>query len=540
MLENCVPWPDETADAYREAGYWTDEVLGRWPADDPGRAARCALVTAERTLTYAELDRAAERRAAGLLDRGIGRDDRVIVQLPNDIDLVVCTLALLRIGALPVFALPAHRTMEIVDLVEVSGARAYVGADVVLGHDFRLMATEVRSRCSTLTEVFIAGEPGDFTALAEVDAEPRTTPPPEPGDVAMFLLSGGTTGKPKLIPRTHADYAYQLRASAEVCDVGPHSRLLAALPVGHNFPLGCPGVLGVLRAGGVAVLSPSPSPDDCFSLIESAGVTITSLVPPMVPLWLEAAEWMPEDLSSLQVLQVGGARLDPVTAGRVREGLDCRLQQVYGMAEGLLNFTRLDDPQDLVLTTQGRPLSPGDEIRIVGPDGAEVGTGEPGELLTRGPYTFRGYYRAPGFNRVRFTGDGFFRTGDVVLSRPTGHLEVVGRINDVVNRGGEKVPAQELEELLMTMPAVAGAAVVAVPDPDMGELTCACIVPRGAEHPPALQEIRSALTERGVAGFKLPDRLVVFDRLPVTAVGKIDKKTLTARAVAQLIGGGAR
>jgi 2,3-dihydroxybenzoate---[aryl-carrier protein] ligase len=540
VLENCVPWPDETAVAYRQAGYWTDEVLGRWPAGDPGRASRHAVVTAGRTLTYAELDRAADRRAAGLLDRGIGRHDRVVVQLPNDVDLVVCILALLRIGALPVFALPAHRTMEIVDLVEASGARAYLCADVILGHDFRAMAAEVVKRTSTLTEVFVAGESGDFTALADVDAEPRAITPPAPGDVAMFLLSGGTTGKPKLIPRTHADYAYQLRASAEVCGVGPDSRVLAALPVGHNFPLGCPGVLGVLRAGGVAVLAPSPAPDDCFPLIASAGVTLTALVPPMVPLWLEAVEWLPDDLSSLQVLQVGGARLDPVTAGRVADGLGCRLQQVFGMAEGLLNYTRLDDSRELVLTTQGRPLCPADEIRIVAPDGTEVAPGEPGELLTRGPYTLRGYYRAPEVNRVRFTEDGFFRTGDVVRAWPTGHLEVVGRINDVVNRGGEKVPAQELEELLTALPAVAGAAVVAVPDRDMGELTCACIVARESQGPPELHEIRGALSERGVAGFKLPDRLVVLDRLPFTAVGKIDKKALAARAAAQTTGGGTR
>ncbi|MGW8380599.1 AMP-binding protein [Streptomyces sp. ODS28] len=526
MLEGCVPWPESSARAYRTKGYWTDELLGTLPA---GAREKTALVTEDRTLTYGELDRAADRLAAGLRGLGLGAGDRVVVQLPNDVELVVLCTALFRMGALPVFSLPAHRTSEITHLVESAEAVAYVCADQVLDCDYRTIAKEVLESTESLRHVLVAGDPGPFTALADVDAEPVALPAPDPGEVALFLLSGGTSGRPKLIPRTHADYTYQLRQSARLCGFGPDTRYLCALPMGHNFALACPGVLGTLRLGGTAVLAPAPTPEAAFPLIESAGVTATSLVPPLVPLWLEAAEWNEHDLSSLGLLQVGGTRLAPEAAKEVPGTLGCTLQQVYGMAEGLLNYTRLDDPESVVFHTQGRPLAPADEVRVIREDGEEAGPGEAGELFTRGPYTIRGYYRAKERNRTQFTDEGYYRTGDVVRRTAAGYFEVVGRINDVVNRGGEKVPSQEVEEHLLADPRIASAALIGLPHPDMGEQTCACVVPQDPAHPPTLLEVQAGLRDRGIAPYKLPDRMVTFSEMPLTAVGKIDKRALGAR-----------
>ncbi|MGQ4491043.1 (2,3-dihydroxybenzoyl)adenylate synthase [Streptomyces sp. SAS_281] len=528
MHEGCVPWPEPVARRYREEGYWNADVLGTWSVPAPGQRAGTALVTATGRVTHEELDRRADRTAAGLLRAGLRPGDRVVVQLPNDIDLVVLSLALFRTGILPVYALPAHRTSEITHLVATAEAVAYVCPDRVPDCDFRLVAREVLDRTDSLRHVFVAGEPGPYTALSSVDADPAPLPAPDPEDIALFLLSGGTSGPPKLIPRTHADYAYQLRESARLCGVGPDSVYLAALPVEHNFALACPGVLGTLRAGGTAVLASAPTADVCFPLIERTGVTITSLVPPLVPLWLDAAEWADQDLSSLRVLQVGGARLDPETARQVPKILGCTLQQVYGMAEGLLNYTRLDDPEDVIVHTQGRPLSPADDIRVVTEDGTEAGPGETGELFTRGPYTLRGYYRAGELNRTRFTEEGFYRTGDLVRRTAEGNFEVVGRINDVVNRGGEKVPTLEVEEHLLAAFPLLGVAVLALPDPVMGERTCACAVLREGAPAPALRDVQAALRGRGVAAYKVPDQLVVLDRLPMTGVGKVDKRALRA------------
>src|SRR5207248_1627882 len=202
----------------------------------------------------------------------------------------------------------------------------------------------------------------------------------------VFLLSGGTTGLPKLIARTHDDYAYNATASADVAGVDASTVYLVSLPAGHNFPLACPGILGTLLAGGTVVMLPSPEPVRAFATIAAEGVTHTAVVPAVAGRWLEhAVENGVGDLSSLRVLQVGGARLADELARRVKPVLGATLQQVFGMAEGLLNYTRLDDPDEVTCGTQGRPLSPGDEVRIVDADGRDLPDGEPGALLTRGP-----------------------------------------------------------------------------------------------------------------------------------------------------------
>ncbi|MDH6697667.1 AMP-binding protein [Streptomyces sp. MAA16] len=535
MLDGWVPWPEPFARRYRDAGYWEGRPLDRLLRDraraDPDRTA--LVDAAGDRWTYAELDRRADRTAAGLRKIGIAAGDRVIVQLPNTDAFVVLFFALLRAGAVPVLTLPAHRESEITHVAEVSGAVAYAVPDVLDGFDHRALARAVRAAVPSIAHVLVAGDAAEFTALADLDAEPRPLPAPDPGDVALLLLSGGTTGKPKLIPRTHDDYTYNARASAEICCFDQDTVYLVVLPTAHNFALACPGLLGTLLVGGTVVLSPTPSPEDAFALIERERVTATAVVPPIALLWLEAVEWEEADLSSLALLQVGGSKLGAEPAARVAPALGCTLQQVFGMAEGLLNYTRLDDTADLVTGTQGRPLSPDDEIRVVDEDGHDVPPGERGELLTRGPYTLRGYYRAPGHNARTFSDDGFYRTGDLVRVLPSGHLVVEGRAKDQINRGGDKISAEELENHLLAHPAVHDAAVIGMPDATMGERTCAYLVPRG-QQPPTQRELAGFLTARGVAGYKLPDRVEVVEVFPRTSVGKTDKKELGRRIAERL------
>lgn len=534
LLPECAPWPVEFSRRYRAEGYWQGDSLGQllqsWARQFGDKT---ALVSGTDRISYAELDRRADAMAAGLLALGVGACDRVMVQLPNTAEFVVTIFALLRCGAVPVLALPAHRRTEIEHLVELSEAVGYVIPDTFGGFDYRLLAEQVQACTPALRHVLVAGDPGGFTALADVPrladvtARQWSLPPIDPTSVAVLLISGGTTGKPKLIPRTHDDYAYNARASAEVCGLTADTVYLVCLPAAHNFPLACPGILGTFGVGGTVVMSPAPSAEVAFTLIEREHVTVTALVPPLVRLWVSATEWETRDLSSLQLLQVGGAKLDAKLAGQVRPRLGCQLQQVFGMAEGLLNYTRLDDPDELVMMTQGRPMSPADEVRIVDRAGADVADGEVGELWTRGPYTVRGYYRVPEYNASAFTADGFYRTGDLVRRLPSGHLVVEGRVKDVINRGGENVSAAELEEHLLAHPAVAQAAVVALPDRTLGELVCVVIVASGP--PPKLKELKAFLADRGLALYKLPDKLVVLDQLPLTAVGKISKRALVER-----------
>ncbi|WP_307867849.1 (2,3-dihydroxybenzoyl)adenylate synthase [Umezawaea beigongshangensis] len=530
MLDGCTPWPDDVAERYRAAGLWRGETLGallRTAAARFGPAT--ALVHGDRRVSYAELDRRVDRMAAGFARHGIAAGERVVVQLPNVPEFVVVCFALFRLGAKPVFALAAHRSQEIGHLCRITGAVAYVLPGVHRGFDHRQLARDVRADVPSLRLLFsLDGDGTDTVDLSSVDAEPDGPAEQDPSDAAFFLLSGGTTALPKVIPRTHDDYVYQVRTAAELLGLSTSDTYLAVLPLEFNFTWGCPGVIGTLLSGGTVVLADDPTADDCFALVARERVTVTSLVPSIAQLWLEAREWADADLSSLRVVQIGGAKLQRSVAERIAPAFGCELQQVFGMAEGLLTLTRPGDAPDVVLGTQGRPLSEQDEIRIAGPDGRDVAAGEVGELLTRGPYTLRGYYRAPEHNAVAFTEDGFYRTGDLARLTGDGNLVVEGRIKDVVIRGGDKISAAEVEGHLLTRPGVLRAAVVGVPDDFLGERTCAYLVVTGQR--PSLPELKRALHERGLADYKLPDRVEFVDDLPVTPLGKVDKKALVLLA----------
>ena len=533
LPSGLTPWPAEDAARHTAAGHWDGRTLGRLLTDwTAAYGRRLALVAGEQRLTYRQLDQRADRLAAGLHGLGIAAGDRVLVQLPNTGAFPVLLFALARLGAVPVLTLPAHRITEIGHLARLSAAVAYVIADRLAGFDYRDLAGEVTARAPELRHVLVDGEPGPYTALASLDAEPRDFPDPDPAGLALLLVSGGTTGVPKLIPRTHNDYGFNARASAEACELDGDTVYLACLPVAHNFPLACPGILGTFAVGGTAVLCPSPAPGDAFPLIEAEGVTHTALVPPLIPLWLDAVQWDGSDLSTLQVLQAGGSKLSADLARAVPGALGCRVQQVFGMAEGLLNYTRAEDDEETVATTQGRPLSPDDELRIVDPEGREVAPGGTGELLVRGPYTLRGYYRAPEVNANAFTPDGFYASGDLVRRLPSGHLVVEGRVKDTIDRNGESVSAEEIESHLHAHPQIARCAAVGLPDGAEGQLICAAVVPVRGAAAPVLADVRGFLMTRGVAAFKLPDRVVAVDDLPLTAIGKIDKRALAGRLTA--------
>jgi len=424
--------------------------------------------------------------------------------------------------------MPANREADIDAFCALAEPVAYITLDTFLGFDHYALAQKMVSQHPYLKYLIVDGEHSDSYALNSLVKPPKDISSPHYRDTALLLLSGGTTGTPKLIPRTHTDYAYNAQASAERCELNSQSVYLAVLPVAHGFPLACPGILGTLSVGGRVVLARTSSYDEAFPLIERERVTITSLVPPLVNLWLQACEWDASDLSSLCVLQVGGSHLEAALAARVEPALGCRLQQVFGMAEGLLCYTLLDDSDDVIIHTQGRPLCVDDEIRIVDEDGHDVPPGEVGELLVRGPYTIRGYYRAAEENVRTFTPYGYFRSGDRVRITSEGNLEVKGRIKDQINRAGEKIAADEIEFHLCSHPDIQDAAVVALPDEHLGERSCAFIMSSRSDLD--LRAIHKFLQQRGLARHKMPDQLESIEAWPLTSVGKVDKRKLVSMA----------
>lgn len=537
MIPVSQVWPEELARLYRQKGYWRGETFGSMLRERArAHPERIALVEGETRWSYAELDRRADLLAAGFLAEGLKPGDRVIVHLPNVLAFFPVVFGLFRAGILPVYALPAHRITEIEHFARSAEAVGYVIADSQDGFDYRDLATELRQRVPAVAHVFVAGDAGPFRALDEVSraGEAASTPAtgPQPSDVAFMQISGGSTGLSKLIPRTHDDYIYTLRASAEICGLDGDSVFLVVLPMAHNYPMSSPGVLGALYAGSRIVLCPSPSPEVAFPLIERERADMVSLVPPLLLVWLDAAEQTKHDLSSLRVMQVGGAKLIPEVARRVRPLLGVQLQQVFGMAEGLVNYTRLDDDDETMIGTQGRPISSDDEIRLVDDQDRDVPAGEPGNLLTRGPYTIRGYHNNPTANARSFTEDGFYRTGDIVRLTERGYLVVQGRAGDHINRGGEKISAEEVEDHLLAHPGVFDAAVVSMPDEYLGERSCAFIIARGEK--PRAVDLKRWIRERGLAAFKVPDQVVFVDKFAATAAGKISRKELRASLRAML------
>lgn len=521
-------WPAALEQKYKAAGYWRGETFPAFLRERAERLGhKVAVVAGDTRISYGELDREACRIGAGLLALGLNPGDRVIVQFGNVAEFIPVVCGLFYAGLIPVYALPAHRITEVTHFAKKAGASAYLAGRHYGGFDYATLAAGLGRTLPEL-KVVMAGEGHDYIALEQLAGDTSLLPSGfDPQSVAFLQLSGGSTGLSKLIPRTHDDYIYSFRASNALCGIDEHSVYMVALPAAHNFPMSSPGWLGALHAGATVVLSDSAEPAAAFALIEREQVTCVGLVPPLALLWADAAGHSPHDISSLKVMQVGGAKLLPEAARRLQNALPCTLQQVFGMAEGLVNYTRLNDSDELIVNTQGRPISPDDEVRIVNDNGEPVAEGEAGHLQVQGPYTIRGYYNDEAANAKSFTADGFYCTGDIVKRTPEGYLVVQGRATDHINRAGEKISAEEIEDYLLSHPQVFDAAVVSIPDEYLGERSCAFVMAR--EQPPRAVELKKWVREQGLAAFKVPDQIVFADAFDTTAVGKISRRELRAR-----------
>jgi len=527
MLPGVVPFPPEYAQRCRDKGYWQDRSLAREFSEVFRKyAQRTALVDGDRSFTYEEIDRQSDNLALNLLELGLKPLDRVVPTLPNCAEFVILYFALQKIGCVPIAALVTHRFAEISQFVRLSGATTCVYPERQGDFEFEPMIQRVRQEnaclrfCLSLSRLRVLIEKKAETQkrLEDIGIDPT--------DPCIFQLSGGTTGIPKLIPRTHNDYAYNSKIAAPVCGVTADSVLLLALPIAHNLPLACPGIQGYFFQGGKVVLSASTRPDAIFSLIQQHKATHLKVVPALLIRLINDPSVSKFDLSSIKLIQSGGQRMQPEVRLKTHELIpSCFVQENFGMSEGMLFFVRLDDPQEVKLETCGRPICPDDEVRLVDDDGREVAPGEVGELTCRGPYTLRGYYGVPEYNAKQFTPGGFYCSGDLMRRHPSGNYVVEGRKKDLINRGGEKISAEEIENLILGHPAVQNIACVPVPDPNLGEKMCACVVLKSG-FDLSLNELTDFLKGKEIARFKLPERLEVFADFPVSTFGKVSKKAL--------------
>jgi 2,3-dihydroxybenzoate-AMP ligase len=535
MLEGVVPFPPEFAARYREKGLWEDRSLRSvFTALCAKYADRVAVIDHDQRVTYAQLEERATQLALNLLDLGLKKLDRIIVQIPNCVEFAYLYLALQKIGAVPVMALPSHRFLEVNQFAELSGAVASVTPDRQRDFDFKAMITRIQAEHPALVHGIVLGDAADgFLSLADLIARRSTRSADElrsitidPSDPALFLLSGGTTGIPKLIPRTHNDYVLNSKLAGAVTEVYDNSVLLDVLPISHNLPLACPGLQGFLFKGATVVLDTDTAPENIFALVQKHKVTHIHVVPALLIRWINDPSIGNYDLSTLRMIQSGGQRLQPEVRLKTKALIpSVFVQENFGMAEGVLMFVRVGDPEDVRLETVGRPICPEDEIRIVDEDDRIVTPGETGEMCCRGPYTLRGYFGVPEYNKRAFTSDGFYRSGDLMRQHPSGNYMVEGRKKDLVNRGGEKISAEEIENLILSHPSVQNVACIAVPDPDLGEKMCACVIlNRGTAL--TFDELSTFLLAKEIARNKVPEYLEIMDEFPVSTFGKVSKKVL--------------
>jgi len=535
VLAGVVPFPPEFAQRYREKGYWIDKSLAQeYRIAFDKYEKRVALIDRDRSVTYCELDRMSDNLALNLLEIGFQPLDRVVVQLPNVAEFVVLYLALQKIGSIPIAALMPHRFAEISQFVELSGAVACVVPGQQSDFDYCAMADRIRQKVPKLQHCIVLGaaRPG-LLSLPDMIEKPARRPASaltemkiDPVDPAIFQLSGGTTGIPKLIPRTHNDYAYNSKIASRVCDVREDSVLLVILPIAHNLPLACPGIQGFLFNGGRVVLSTSARPEDVCALIEKHRVTHIKVVPALLIRLLHDPAVSRYDLSSLKIIQSGGQSMLPEVRLLSKKLIPSAfVQENFGMSEGLLMFVRLDDPSDVSQETVGRPVSPDDEVRLLDDDDREILGGRRIVIKRSGPYTLRGYFGVPEYNARTFTSDGFYRSGDLMRRHRSGNYIVEGRKKDLINRGGEKISAEEIENLILSHPAVKNVACIPVPDPVLGERMCACVLLRENARL-NFDELKTFLLGKEIAKYKLPERLELMQDFPLSPFGKVAKKEL--------------
>jgi 2,3-dihydroxybenzoate-AMP ligase len=538
MLEGFVPFPEEFIKKYKAKGYWIDKTLGEEFDEAVAKFGdRVALACNGEYVTYRELGERATRLALHFIERGLRPYDRMIMQLPNELEFAYVYFAAVKIGVIPIMALPVHRDAEIGFFAQFTKAKAHVIPSAFKDFSHQAMSREIRKKTSTMELAFVSGQKvdGDFISISALLAdkiEARTPVAslkkyrPDPMEPGVFQLSGGTTGVPKIIPRTHNDYALMCKRAGEIVRITKDSVMGLAIPVNHNFALCSPGLQGVIYCGGRVVLIPSPRTDVVFDAIQKEKVTIMPTPPALLIRWMEAPELSKFDLSSLEAVLAGGARLNAEAAKKIKPVLGCDYHQNLGMSEGMLFWTERGDSEELLLNTQGAPMFEDDEVLVVDELEKEVPYGMPGELLVRGPTTIRGYYNSPEYNRKAFTADGFYRAGDVVKMYKGRYLSVEGRIKDTINRGGEKISAEEVENHILAHPKVENSAYVSMPDRILGEKGCAFVLTKGGQNLTLDELCHFLKEERNIAVIKLPERLELVDAFPMTEVGKIDKKAL--------------
>lgn len=533
-LPGVVYLPTERLATYVTAGALpTTTLVEELAASFRTHAARPAICAADGIISYAELNERTDRLAKGLLDLGLAPLDRVLFQSANSPELVIALIGCLKAGLIPVCTLSAHRKVEIGYIGQSVDARAHIVQGDDAKFDLEDFALSMKDEIPTVKHVIsLRGAPRagvvrmeDLIAATDAAAARAAAEnvPRDPFQVAIFQLSGGTTGVPKVIPRMQNDYLLNAQLTAQTLGYRADDVMFMPMPIIHNACMIC-FLMPTLLVGGAFIIAAGMSPKDWADAWRRNPPTIIGVIRALFPRLDETLALVPEGLDPVRFFWCAdGARALREKYGKPAYGM-------FGMSEGMNMYCREGDPGEALDWTVGRPLSEFDDVHLVRPGTMEqAAPGEIGELIVRGPYTLAGYYNAPDRNRTAFTEDGYYRPGDLMVIREIGssrYFAFAGRTKDVVDRGAEKINCEEVEAAVTTHPAVAACAVIGMPDPVLGERVCAYIVPRPGDEAPDVATMQAHLQSVGIAKFKWPERILLIDSIPVTKVGKFDKGKL--------------
>ena len=542
MLEGTHPFPKEFVNLYYEKRWWLGiplgEMLDRSCDLYPNKE---ALVAEGVRLTYRQLKEWTDRAAIAFVELGIKTLDRVLLQIPNWAEFVYAYYGLHKIGAIPVMCIPRFSQREMEHFCEITEANAWIVPLQFEKIDYIPMIESIRSHQSLLKHILIIDTTerskeqwprgtlsfNDLLKKVDLSRYPRDylqSFRPDPDEICHLMPTGGTTGLPKLVPRTHNDWLCNIEYRAKAWQRSPLDITLIATPITHNMAIEV-SMNPSFLTGGKVVMIPSTRPREILEAIKKEKVTTTILAVAQVQQIVDFPELDQYNVSSLQVIATGGSYMPPEVIRKVYNKLKCKFYNVYGSSEGPCTQTRYDDPEEVILHTVGWPVCPYDEFKLIDSDGNELPREKEGEMVARGPCIFRGYYKSEAENREAFTSDGFYRTGDIAKFDDEGRLIITGRKKDIIIRGGENISAKEVEELISGHPKVVQAAAVAMPDPILGERVCAFIKPRKNENV-TLEEIILYLKGKKTSVLYLPERIEVIEEMPLTNVGKVDKKRL--------------
>lgn len=538
-IDGVVEYDANDAERYNRYRWW----LGLTWGDLLDRAtdlypSKVGLADDTQRLTYAGLREAVDRLAIGLMDQGIGAKARVFIQIPNWHEYVVVFFALQKIGAIPVLILPRHTSMEIKHLAALTEPSAWILPLKYRRIDYRPVVAEVVGENPGIKTILSvrAGTDSPFArvedvirdaALSAANLAKLAARRPDPMEVAQIMPTGGTTGLPKATPRTHNSFICNVEYHSRAWEITSEDTVLTIAPISHGQGMLC-GLGGSIFNFAKLVLIDSTQTADICRVVQKEKVTAIPTVPALIIRLLNDEHRKDYDLRSLRKIYAGGAPSTPAMVGSVIEKLGCRFVNAFGSVEGTNAMTRLDDDLELVFSSVGRRCCPYEIYKIVDGDEKELPPNTDGELVSKGPGIFTGYFKSAEENAHVFTRDGFLKTGDLARIDEAGNIRITGRIKDIILRGGENISAKEIEDLISLHPKVEDVAVVGMPDQELGERICAYIQKTPETQAITFDEIIAFLKGKGASVLNLPERIEFVDEIPLTKAGKADKRFLRA------------